>query len=116
MPNIKVSRNNITEDSSRDIFWSKVVFISANNRKSSSVLFCASKEYLENNNLLEMDGKMIGASANTWINLVIKKWKTLKNEIFNRKVHYDVYTNDPTVETEGLNFLLKKTPHASSIL
>lgn len=114
--NIKVSSNDIIEDSSKDIFWSKIDFSSSDDKKTSSVLFCASKEYLEDRSFLKRNEEMVDKGASAWTNLVIKKWRTLNDEIFNERVHYDVYTNDPAAEVKGLNFLLKKTPYASSIL
>lgn len=105
---MKIIKGKLIKDLNRNLFWSKLTFKSG--KKVSLVFFCAPNTYLAKNNILEK-----GKNSLAWIDTVAKKWSILRNDIFNQKVHYDIYSSDPNAEAKCLSFLLKKSSNASLI-
>lgn len=91
------------EDSTRELYWSKITFISTDEAKRSTVYASGSREYFAH------DGdKAYKKNLSSWLNKVVDKWKSLGQRIFDQDVHYDVYSETPEGEANGLDFLLRK--------
>ena len=102
---MKTERQKLKEDSTRDLYWSRIYFISDDGLKKSKVLLCASFEYIQQ--LLKKDA-FEEADFDSWLEKVVKKWIKLKDDIFNQDIHYDVYATTKEGEANGLDFLLEK--------
>jgi len=101
--NIKAER--IRENFERDLYWTRIYFESVNRKHMSTVVTCASWEYIIDTNRIN---EVKDLHLNQWIEKVIKKWKSLGNEIFKKKIHYDVYASTAEGKINGLEFLKKK--------
>lgn len=105
---MKTIKGSVSGDFSRDLFWTKIIFLSDDEKKKSKVFACASQEYLEDFYQLRGGEELNKEQTDNWLNSVIKKWSILGDKIFNQDVHYDVYYDNRDGEATGLNFLLKK--------
>lgn len=105
---MKIVKGSIKEDFSRDLYWTRIIFLSDDELKKSSVFACASLEYLEDFYRIANGARLEQKHFNEWADKVVEKWSGLGDDIFNQDVHYDVYSNTPEGEANGLDFLLAK--------
>lgn len=102
---MNIKKGKIREDINRDIYRARVYFESDDRKHASTVLACASWEYiLDSNRINEVEAKHL----NQWLEEVIKKWRSFGDKIFEKERHYDVYANTPEGEVNGLEFLQKE--------
>lgn len=106
---MKNSPGSVKEDFDRDLYWNKIIFLSDDEAKRTSVFACASQEYLEDYYHIANGAKLEQKHLNDWNSHVVAKWSVLGDDIFKQDVHYDVYANSREGEADGLNFLLSKT-------
>ena len=107
--NMKIIKGKIIEDFDRDLYWTRVVFLSKDESKKTQVLACASLEYLEDLYRIGNGTKLTESHLAGWLDNVIKKWSSLNLEFFNQDIHYDVYANTQEGEANGLDFLIVKS-------
>lgn len=105
---MKILTGKIKEEFDRDLYWTRIVFLSDDESKKSQVLAVASQEFLEDFYKLSGNQKLSQEHFDQWLKSIIEKWSVLKDEIFNQDIHYDVYFNTKEGETNGLNFLISK--------
>lgn len=105
---MKVQRTSIKEDFSRDLFWTRIVFSRDDEIKTTQVLACVSQEYLEDIYRISRGQRLKQGHFDQWLQLVIDKWLKLRDALFDKDVHYDVYANDMRREAAGIDFLLKE--------
>lgn len=98
----------VKEDFSRDLFWTRIVFRSDDEKEKTQILVCASQEYLEDLYKLSGGQGLNQEHFDKWLQSVVEKWKKLKNSLFEKDVHYDVYSNTEKGEANGIDFLLTK--------
>ncbi len=98
--NIKPEK--IKEEFTKDTYWTRIHFESEDKSQKSTLLVCASREYLWD---LFGARKPEEVKIDQWLQGVIKKWESMADIIFNNKVHYDVYANTPEGSKNGLKFL-----------
>jgi len=99
---MKVTIEKLREDFSRDTYWTRIYFESDDHQKESTVLICASREYLWD---LFKARKPEEVKLEQWLQDAIKKWGFLGDKIFERKVYYDVYAETAEGRVNGLEFL-----------
>jgi hypothetical protein len=99
---MKIVREKIKENIDRDIYWTRIYFESEDKNRKSKVLACASWEYILDSNRIK---EIKDIHIDNWREIVIKKWESLGDDIFNEEVHYDVYANTPEGKINGLEFL-----------
>jgi|GEM_PF-1347410 len=99
---MKITSEKIKEEFARDTYWTRLYIESEDGGKKSTVLVCASREYLWD---LFGAKKPEEVKMDQWLNEVIKKWESLRETVFNNSVHYDVYTNTREGAVNGLKFL-----------
>lgn len=106
---MKIIKGEIKEDSRRDLYWTRITFVSDNDSKKTQILTCASSEYLSDflKIPIDQDQKLQKEHFEKWLKLVEKKWLKLNEDIFNQDAHYDVYAISQEGEANGYNFLLK---------
>lgn len=102
---MKIATQKIQEDTSRDLYWGRIYFLSDDESRKSKVLLCASFEFLQQ--LLGKD-RFQDADFESWLKAAIDKWSKLGDEIFNQDIHYDTYATTKEGEAKGLDFLLEK--------
>ena len=104
---MKIIKGKIAEDFSRDLFWTRIRFISDDSSKKTLLFTCASQEYLDD--LFELSGgqRLESKHFEEWITIVEEKWTKLGEDLFNQDLHYDVYANTQEGEANGIDFLLK---------
>lgn len=95
-------------DSSRELYWARILFLSSTKRKRSQIFASASQEYLEDLNKLAVGSSLNQEHIDIWLKEVVKKWSSLNNQIFKQNVHFDVYSKTTKGEASGLSFLLSK--------
>lgn len=99
---MKIDKKSLREDFSRDTYWTRIHFESDDQKKRSTVLICASQEYLEDFfHVRELDKIQL----DQWLQNIIKKWESLDDKIFEKEIHYDVYANTPEGVANGSKFL-----------
>ena len=103
---MNITKKRVKEDFNRDTYWTRIHFESDDKKHESTVLVCASWEYLMDTNRIN---EVKDNHLDQWREAVIRKWNSLGNKIFNKKVHYDIYANTPEGEINGLEFLKTKT-------
>jgi len=105
---MKTIKGSLKEDINRDLYWSRIIFLSNDKSKKTQVFACSSIEYLED--LFRVSGRehLAEKQKNKWLESVVKKWSSFGEDIFNRDVHYDVYANTKEGEANGLDYLLTK--------
>jgi len=102
---MKIEKQKLKDNSSRDLYWGRIYFTSDNGLKNSKVLLCASFEYMQ---LLFKKDTFQDADFDVWLKKVVKKWTKLEEDIFNQDIHYDIYATTKEGEANGLDFLLEK--------
>lgn len=102
---MKIEKQELREDFSRDTYWTRIYFSSDDEKRRSVILVCASEEYLED---LFKVNKLTKIQLEEWLKKVIEKWEGLGENVLNKKVHYDVYANTPDGEQNGLVFLINE--------
>lgn len=105
---MKIEKGIFHEDFHRDLYWTRVLFISDDEKKRSQILTCSSVEYWHQKWGVPMGEKVSEEKANQWVDQVVNKWSKLGEEIFNQDKHYDVYATTPEGEANGIDFLLKE--------
>jgi len=65
-------------------------------------------EYLQDLYKIVSGDKLKQEEFNAWLDVVVKKWSKLGDEIFNQDIHYDVYSNTQEGEANGIDFLVKE--------
>lgn len=87
----------------RDMYWMRICFQNiAQPMKKSTVLACASHEYLwDISNAFDISEVRL----DQWSNNVLKKWKEVGESIFREVVHYDVYAISQDGVNNGLKYL-----------
>jgi len=99
---MKIEKEMLRDDFHRDTYWSRIHFESDDGTKRSTVLFCASHEYLWD---LFRARKFEEVQLNRWHESVIKKWEKVGDKVFKKAVHYDVYSNTNEGKVNGFDFL-----------
>jgi len=102
---MKIDKGCITKAFNRDLYWFRTIFLSDDKSKRSSVLACASYEYLMDFYRIAGGTKLEQKHFDEWGDKVVKKWSALGNDIFKQDVHYDVYVDIPEGKANGLAFL-----------
>lgn len=105
---MNILRGRIIEDFHRDLYWTKIVVLSDDEKKRTQIFASATMEYLEDTFKLKGKEKLSEEHLNKWLNEVANKWKKLGEDIFSQDIHYDVYANTTEGEANGLDFLLAK--------
>lgn len=105
---MKIIKGAIKEDFNRDLYWARIVFLCNDETKKTSVLVCASEEYLMDLYKLAGTKKLGQEHFNKWLDIVIAKWSELNDKLFEKDVHYDVYANTQEGEANGIDYLLAK--------
>lgn len=105
---MKILRGSIKEDFSRDLYWTRIIFLTDDESNKTSVFACASLEYLEALYRLTGGVQIAQKHLDEWSKNVVKKWSALGDDILKQDVHYDVYATTPEGEANGLDFLLAK--------
>jgi len=105
---MKTIKGALKEDTSRDLYWTRIIFLNDDESKKSQVFVCSSLEYFED--LFRVSGTehLSPEQINEWLKEVIEKWSSLGEDIFKQDVHYDVYANTSEGEANGLDYLLTK--------
>ncbi len=103
---MKIEKQNLNEDTERDLYWGRIYFTSEDGLKKSKILFCGSTEYLQQRFGKDRPQK---DDFKPWVDQIIKKWETLESNIFNQDIHYDVYAATKEGEANGIDFLLEKS-------
>lgn len=102
---MKIKKEKLHENFKRDTYWTRIYFESEDKERKSVVLVCVSEEYIWD---------LFGArepekvKLEQWLEGIVKKWDSLSDKIFDKEIHYDVYTNTPEGMTNGLEFLQKE--------
>lgn len=102
-------KGKIVEEFDRDLYWTRVVFLSDDESQKTQVLACASLEYLEDFYRIGNRNEVLESHLTEWLNGVIRKWSSLGNDLFKQDIHYDVYANAAEGEANGLDFLMTIT-------
>ncbi len=102
---MKIEKQKLKEDLSRDLYWGRIYFTSGDESKKSKVLLCASFEYMQR--FFKKDAFQ-DTDFDPWLEKVVEKWMKLEDDIFNQDIHYDVYATTREGEANGLDFLLEK--------
>ncbi len=102
---MKIIKEKIREDFKRDTYWTRIHFESEDKKNKSTVVTCASWEYIMDINGVN-DVRTI--HLNQWLKSVTKKWESLGEGIFDKSIHYDVYANTDEGKENGLKFLKKE--------
>lgn len=105
---MNLKKTEMREDTSRDLFWTQIIFSSDDGSRESRVLVAASREYFAQSYELSTGGDLTSDVFNTWLDSVISKWLKLGDEVLNKSTHYDVYATTESGEANGLDFLLSK--------
>lgn len=98
----------IERESDRDLYWTKIIFLSDDKTKKSSVFACISEEKLTDSFRLAGEKKLEQKYLDEWVASVVNKWSALGERILDQDVHYDVYSNTSEGEANGLDFLITK--------
>ncbi len=99
---MKIQVGNIHEEFSRDTYWARIRFESDDSSKQSTVITCASHEYLWDKLGVRDLSK---EDLEKWLNAVVEKWKAKEDSIFKEMVYFDVYANTEEGIENGLIFL-----------
>jgi hypothetical protein len=105
---MKIIKGIVKEEFDRDLYWVRVIFLSDNETKRTQVLACVSVEYLEDINKLPGGQKLDKTHFDKWLDMVITKWFGLKEKLFEKDIHYDVYANTKEGEANGIDYLFSK--------
>lgn len=105
---MKILKGKLFEESSRDLYWTRIIILSDDESKHTKIFVCSSLEYLNDLYRVPYNGKLTDENINNWFSLVVEKWSKLGPNIFDQDTHYDIYTNTKEGEINGLNFLIKK--------
>lgn len=105
---MKIIKGAVKEDFNRDLYWTRIVFLSDDEIKKTQVFVCASVEYLEDLYRLLGGQKPEQTHFDKWVDAVIAKWSGLEEKLFEKDVHYDVYANTEEGEANGIDYLLSK--------
>ena len=101
---MKIIKEKYKFDGKLNIYWGRIYFISDNKEWKSRVLWYATYEYLRQRLRIE---KMNDRELDHFANIVVNKWKKLKNGIFRKEAYYDVYKLDAEADG-GLDYLRDK--------
>lgn len=92
-----------------NLYWTSIDFSSADGTSKAKILAGASEEYLlnslEGHEVSTLSEEILGS----WLNSVVSKWTRLKDEIFDRSLRFDFYTNSEEMESLGIKFLISKS-------
>jgi len=99
---MKTEVEKLREEFRRDTYWTRINISSDDDSKKTTVLVCASHEYLWD--LFEAR-EIEQVKFDVWLDKVVKKWEAMKEEVFNAPVHYDVYANTKEGMENGDKFL-----------
>lgn len=105
---MKIEKEDIKYEFHRGIYWTRIFFTSDDGIKKTKVFTCASMEYLQDLYKIVSGDKLKQEEFNAWLDVVVKKWSKLGDEIFNQDIHYDVYSNTQEGEANGIDFLVKE--------
>jgi len=105
---MKIIKGKIIEDVDRDLYWTRIVFLSEDESKKTQIFACASLEYLEDLYQIGNETGLAEHHLKTWLNNVIEKWSSLGINLFDQDIHYAVYANTDEGEANGLDFLIAK--------
>jgi hypothetical protein len=108
---MKIIKGTIKEDFNRDLYWTRVVFLSDDEKKRTQVLVCASEEYFRDLYRLSGNQKLDQAHFDSWLDSVITKWSKFGERLLERDIHYDVYATTQDGEANGIDYLLEKQKH-----
>ena len=99
---MNITFGDIEHDFGRDLYYTKIDISSEDNTEGTTILAAASNEYIE-------DNFKTNNLKDTWGVAVANKWQSIGNELFRRKLHFDVYTNtgDEAAESNGLDYLVR---------
>lgn len=97
----------IKEDFGRDLYWTKIVFLSDDEKKQSYLFISATLEYLSSKYEKAITDDLKDC-FDKLLEIVIKKWANLNDKLFDHDVHYDVYSNTDENESKGIDFLISK--------
>ncbi len=106
---MQITKNKIEEDFGRDLFWTRIAFMSDDASQKTQIFTCASEEYLHDIYKLSRNHRLSHEQMDGWQNSVIAKWSKLGDALFKQDIHYDVYANTQKGEASGIDFLLSKT-------
>ncbi len=101
---MKVEVEDVKEEFARDTYWTRIR-LSADDRRNTSVLVCASLEYLWN---LKGTRHFNAEQLNQWMRKVGSEWQAKGDAVFSTPVHYDVYAMTNEGKVNGLEFLQTK--------
>lgn len=104
---MQVFKSKLNYSPDRDIYWAKLSLKlkDKDSDKKTSVLVCASYEYLgEKINLKGTDDTKI----NSWYETIVNEWEKKGKQIFRKQCHYDVRAITENGEKNGLKFLKKE--------
>ena len=98
---MEITKGQILSGFSKNNYWCRIYFYSDDERKTT-VFASASEEYLEDNfeNQYSKDEYL-----EKWHEFVSNKWEKYGEKIFEKSVHYDVYSNTTIGRENGLEFL-----------
>ena len=99
-----VSIEPVKEEFSRDTYWTRV-HLQADHDRDTSVLVCASLEFLWNQyGKREFTQEFLAQ----WAATVADQWKARGETLLDKPVHYAVYAVTEEGEMNGLEFLKKE--------
>ena len=99
---MKIIKGKIKENFDRDVYWTRIIFESEDGGRRTKVLAIASWEYLLDSN---RSSEVKDIHLEQWMESVMNKWKSQGDNIFAKKLYYDVYANTDEGRLNGLEFL-----------
>ena len=100
----RVSIEPVKEEFSRDTYWTRV-HLQADRNRDTSVLVCASLEFLWNKyGRREFTQEFLSQ----WAVTVADQWKIRGEELLDNPIHYDVYAVTEEGRMNGFEFLKKE--------
>ncbi len=102
---MKINTEKLKDNFNRDNYWTKIYFSSDDDKENTTVLVCASYEYLWTTfNSREFDDLKLSS----WLDRVKVRWEKEGSSIFKNTIHYDVYATTNEGKINGLEFLEKE--------
>lgn len=102
---MQIIDSTLQHDFSRDVYWKKVGLISDNTRKETSILLCASYEYLSN----ELDTEILtDVVVENWATETITEMRSRGDRLFDKTVNYEVRALTSNGLESGFIFLEEK--------
>lgn len=102
---MQIIKNKVERDIQRDNFWTQIQIKSPTINKKTSLIVCASYEYL-GDKLKKKD--LDNASVEKWVDDIILKWQSKGNSIFNEPVHKEVWAITDEGKKNGEIFISEK--------